>query len=88
MYDFNIAFRSGGAWERGYVPQINCLTSLVPRPFPPPVFDRMEAGTAWERGYCLTVLIPGSHYMLWLQIFFFCQGCEIEAPFLSPSHRV
>ena len=36
--------------------------SLVPRPFPPPVFDRilyaktegdqkLEAGTAWERGY-------------------------------------
>ena len=35
------------------------LLSLVPRPFPPPVFDRilyavcdqkLEAGTAWERG--------------------------------------
>ena len=37
-----------------FILNILCI-SLVPRPFPPPVFDRLqyantEVGTAWERG--------------------------------------
>ena len=33
------------------------LSSLVPRPFLPPVFvcdQKLEVGTAWERGYDLS----------------------------------
>ena len=42
-------------------------SSLVPRPFPPPVFDRIlyaktGAGMAWERGY-ETRLIHGSSFV-------------------------
>ena len=31
--------------------------TLVPRPFPPPVFDRLQAGMAWEQGYRTQLLI-------------------------------
>ena len=46
----------GRAWERGYT---HVLCSLVPRPFPPPVFDRIlyaktEGEGLGERVTCVT----------------------------------
>ena len=43
MYPSMSAFRSVVAWERGYAEEAmhDVDVSLVPRPFPPPVFDRI-----------------------------------------------
>ena len=49
--------------------------SLIPRPFPPPVFDRilyaetvcdqkLEAGTAWERRYGHVIYIGRARVLL------------------------